>query len=185
MKGIFYIFISSVVLITLCACDASMDLDRLEYKQNQAMVDTLSSIEIAKEFNELFPENNRFISRYGLDQKEAEFSITSYLYERYILTLSMTIDFDKDNDVVLKFYDEKILISEVIEIAILPDGRYSQHFGNTYNIPIEEWFKVYEADGDFSKVYVDLKRNEPVEGFSDYAQFLLKRAKKSQTEKIE
>jgi len=170
MKGIFYIFLSSIVFITLCACNASMDLDRLEYKRNQAMMDTLSVVKIAKEFNKLFPENHRFISRYALDQKEAGFSMTCYLYERYILTLSMTIDFDKDNDAVLRFYDEKIIVSEIIDIVVLPDGRYSQRFGNTYNIPIKKWFKLYKADGDFSKIDMHLKKNEPVEGFSDYVQ---------------
>jgi hypothetical protein len=128
-----------------------------------ALDDVRDSAPFVSEFVHLFP-GTEVNYRYFTSADEPGFDVEVDLYERYSLTMQLSVRFDSERRKVTGYGDPKFYLLEAAsqtgrETRYDPGG--ARQFGST------EWRTLVEHAGDFSAIGYLMRTNQPVAGFRD------------------
>ncbi len=123
------------------------------------------AIPSAVEMEKVFGDVDQFIEQYGLKSPNANrWDTEAYFGDRYVLTMQAPIAIDykiHKFKVTGKLYFQ---INEVKRVIIDSDGVVMTYYGEQFVFSEEEWKRVYESQGDFSKIGIKLNP-APVKDF--------------------
>lgn len=88
------------------------------------------------------------------------------LYDRYILKMQVPIRVNGSFSEVIEMTEEpKFYLWEVVVIEEFSNGQLVSSFGDNRTLGLNEWNTLVAADGDFSAIGIELKKDQPVEHF--------------------
>ncbi|REJ92439.1 MAG: hypothetical protein DWQ34_13000 [Planctomycetota bacterium] len=132
----------------------------------------VAQIEPARQMEELFDDCRHSIKYTGRNSVST-WHAEAYFGGRYQLTMQVPVRIESSTRGEVTG-EPKFYLIEVRSIHHYgSDGRPGATIeqGNDWPYPFsaEDWAKVYEAGGDFSVIGINLKTDEPVKGFDDWA----------------
>ena len=111
--------------------------------------DGVSQIQPANQMNELYDDCRHYISY--ANYNKPLFNSVAYFGDRYEITMQVPVRIDSKTSG--KTIGEPIFyLNEISEVSVLPSGQVSTSYSGNLNFGAAEWKRVYEANGDFSKI---------------------------------
>lgn len=107
-----------------------------------------------------------------------QWSTEVYFGGRYQLTMWADIEVDRrTSELVRVIGTPKFQVHEIERLDIPPGGSPGMSFANEWNFSAEEWQKVFEADGDFSVIGIQLTQDAEIAGFDRLVKWSRARAR--------
>lgn len=129
------------------------------------------SLPIAVQMEELFGDADHFISHFGFSGEKTNTWSTQVFFDgRYKLTMQVEIVIDYAKNTFVVSDDYKFYLIEVKQLTE-HDGKVNgAKLGENYRFSAEDWAKVYESEGDFSVIGIQLRTDDPLPRFDEYVQ---------------
>ncbi len=161
---------STCLAIILCVFYAWVRLS--PWNRAAAMRNGVKDIDVAQDFNRLFPGAEQFISYYqgNLGMGYAEPTWTSHvgLYGRYTFKAKFDIELDWTRRFPRRMGASKFYLQEISNITRQPDGDIDTiSYTNSRSFGDHEWKLLKEANGDFSAIGYSMNRDQPLKGFDE------------------
>jgi hypothetical protein len=131
-----------------------------------------TKLPIAVHFETLFPgQTDHFITHFGFNRWGGDrtniWNSEAYFAGRYSLTMQIPVIVDYKKETITPAGDPTFYLKEITRCdgtAAWYTGGIQKTFGK------DEWQTIYESDGDFSAIGVNIQRNAPVQNFDAFAQ---------------
>lgn len=135
----------------------------------------LDKIPEARQVEGLLGDSDHTISYSGSRSVGNDWHTKVFFKGRYVLTMQVPVRMGYNFNEVLEVLDEPTFyLSEVSEVTFHGSGNIvgASFESNDWPYPfsLEDWEKVYQADGDFFVIGIHLKDNQPVKDFEKYVQ---------------
>ena len=114
---------------------------------------------------ELYEDCRHFIT-YGQNRVPL-FNSVAYFGDRYELTMQVPVKIDSEKTGAT-IGSPKFFLSQVSAVDISPSGQVTTSFDGGLNFERAEWQKVYQSNGDFSKIGFTIDPTA-VPGFQKFA----------------
>ncbi len=169
MRKILLIALAFLIVIPIACRDVKFS--RNGYKK--AVRSGLNKIPEASQIEELLGDADHFISYSGSRSVGNVWNTEVHFKGRYVLTMQVPVRIGANYDEVIEVLDEpKFYLGEIREV-IYSGGNIGTETANNdwdYPLTLDDWKKVYQADGDFSVIGIHLKENQPVKDFEKFVQ---------------
>lgn len=136
----------------------------------QALQSGLKQIPAARQMEKVYGDVDHTISYHGSLELGNEWNTEVFLHGRYKMTMRLPVRMGRDFDRVLGIEGEpRFTLVEIDRVRINQNGTVGASFNSAaqQTFGIEEWKKIYEADGDLSVLGITVKK-KPVENFEQY-----------------
>lgn len=122
------------------------------------------------QIEELFGNSDHFIGHHGDRSLGNDWSTVAYFYDRYVLTMKVDVKVPYSFDKVETILSEpRFTLNEVEKVTFHSGGDVvGASFGAQHRFSLKDWKKLYEANGDFSVIGIDVKKDRPVKDFGKY-----------------
>jgi hypothetical protein len=167
MVAKFRLVLFAATCFTLSGCGRLSDRE-LVIRQDEIVAKALKEVPLLVAFKARFPESVHFISYVTSKEGRTKWNSKSAIHGRYILHMTVPIGIDRKTVQVTLKEEPSFQLREVTFIESLPDGRQSIYYGKKVKISFDEWKRLEASGGDFKVLGLEIKRNSPVSGFSDY-----------------
>lgn len=149
------LLILSLIPLLLLSCQQGNRAD--------AVINGVGELDVAEEFEELFPGSHHFISYYSGTKGDPTWNSKTGLHGRYVLHVKFRIDFDEWRTHPIRQGEPKFLILELD--GIRPNGySYTEH---QLEFSLAEWMELVESGGDFDVIGYPMTKDQPLAGFED------------------
>ena len=154
----------ALVLCFLSSCDGKHDRQGHDETVNWAF----ENVELVRQFKAVVPANGQhhWISYFDGYGGTATWNSFGKLYGRYKLTMQFHVVLDSSANQFKISGSPKFYLREVTLIEVNPRGGYRSEFGREFVLGAEEWRALVNASGDFSKLGIELEKNNPTKGFA-------------------
>jgi hypothetical protein len=150
------------IALLLSATTATSGCGSTENAYRETHRSARTVLPVAVEMERLFGTADHFITHYGFaNQKENTWNTVVFFGQRYVLTMQVKIKVDYDNRKIAVVGDPFWILSEYVSIV----GN-SARFGKSFTLSSEDWKTLYENNGDFASIGIELNR-EPVANFGE------------------
>lgn len=158
---------AGVILMTASCSDINFTMEG--YKQ--AVLSGLEQIPEARQMDELFGKSNvdHFISYHGSLDAGSTWNSEVFFADRYRLTMQVPVKMGRSfNEVLDVLGKPKFWLIEVTSIDISERSADVKEPTNLNPFGLDQWEKVLEAEGNFSVLGIEFKKDQPVRGFARY-----------------
>ena len=133
-----------------------------------ALKNGTASLDVAREFNALFPDSNNFISYYTGQYGDPRWNSKVGLHGRYVLTVQFDLKFDSSRHMPARTSDPEFYLVEASQLDRTPDGRLSISYSdNQIRFGMEDWKKLIAARGELSAIGYSTNESNPHDGFAE------------------
>jgi hypothetical protein len=126
-----------------------------------AVSNGVAEIDIAKDFEALFPDSEHFITYYTGTKGDPIWNSKVGLHGRYVLTVRFRIGFDESRTHPVREQDPVFHLVELANISKNGYGYTDRHF----EFGLKEWNLLMESSGDFNVIGYPMKKDKPLDGF--------------------
>jgi len=176
MKNRYYIFISIAIIIIILVIFLLPNLLRINLSRlpdlnaidSTIKAKVLASNNIVNQFETLYPDSFTGYSTYSKPNKhqfQHGANFRKLFYGRYQLELIVFFNITADEKDVLEVGETKLKITEFTSVSY-KRGTFSAMQGFNKVLSNDDWQKIVDASGDISVVVPDIKKDQPVKGFS-------------------
>ena len=151
-------YIIFILLISLACISCT---NRKEY--DNTVADGIKKIPVIIETYETFDiPIKSSISYYSKKYGSPVWTTTVLLYDRYILRIDIDVDFEKGK--IISFKNPSYYLYEITSIIMQSNGgvNISSNGGISYHLTNEEWKTLIFNNGDFPKIKIELKKDQPI-----------------------
>ena len=162
---VFYkpIFLLAAALTFCLSCNHSA-VSAAEY--DAAVKEGRKSIPAVFEMESLFTNVHSFITHFNIRNGKRVWNSEVFLYDRYVLTMQVDIEFDPSDTKIVKQGDLLFVLVEVESVRERPSGQQEINYTkNQKTFGIDEWKTLVESHGDFAKIGYTMEKIKPVPNF--------------------
>jgi len=140
-------------------------------RQDEIVNKALEEIPLLRAFKSRFPDSRHFISYITGKDGSTTWNSKAALFGRYVLQMRVSVNIDRDTFKVRLDSEPAFELKEITAITALPDGRQQVFYGKNITFDADGWKRLEASDGDFETLGIKLKKDQQVEGFSDYSKY--------------
>ena len=156
-------YLIGMFILGMCSCRKHTEAD-----YDIALTNGIASLDVAKEFNALFPDAHNFISYYTGQYGQPHWNSEIGLYGRYVLSVQFDLKFDSSRHIPSRSSEPEFFLVEVSSLERTPDGRLSISYSeNQIRFGSAQWEKLLSAEGDFSAIGYKANLTSPHHGFEE------------------
>ena len=133
------------------------------HEKSAAELNGVSEIDIACDFESLFPGSHHFISFYTGTKGDPIWNSKAGLHGRYVFSVTFGIGFDESRTHPYRIGEPSFFLRELDNIR--EDG-----YGYTdrqLEFGLTEWHQLVASNGDFEVVGFQMVPDQPLDGFED------------------
>jgi hypothetical protein len=154
----------------LSGCGKVSDRE-LVYRQDVLVNNALKDLPLLASFKSRYPHSEHFISYVTGENGRTTWNSKALLFGRYILHMTAPAIIDRKSLKVSLEGEPAFQLREVTSITPLPDGRQQAFYGKTVKFSADDWRRVEASEGDFGVLGIQLKKDKPVPGFTDFVKY--------------
>lgn len=164
------------VMLAVIAClsafgCARADEGEMVKRQDEIVARALEELPLLRAFKNRFPDSRHFISYITGKDGRTTWNSKTPIFGRYVLQMRVPARIDRDTLKVHLDAEPAFELKEVTAITALPDGRQQVFYGKNVTFTAADWKRLEAANGDFEVLGIKLKKDQPIEGFSDYSKY--------------
>jgi hypothetical protein len=126
-----------------------------------AVANGVVELDVAKDFEALFPDAEHFISYYTGTKGDPTWNSTVGLHGRYVLTVQFGIGFDASRTHPAM---EGVPVFHLVELANIRENGYG-YTDRQMEFGLKEWNLLLESSGDFEVIGYPMTKGDPLDGF--------------------
>ena len=126
-----------------------------------AVTNGVAELDVAKDFDALFPNAEHFISYYTGTKGDPTWNSKVGLHGRYVLTAKFGIGFDDSRTHPVAEGDPVFYLVELDDIR---ENGYG-YTDRQIQFGLKEWNLLKESSGDFSVIGYPMTKDKPLDGF--------------------
>lgn len=159
-----------ITCLSAFGCTHADDREMVK-RQDEIVARALEEISLLRAFKKRFPDSQHFISYITGKDGRTTWNSKTALFGRYVLQMRVPANIDRDTLKVRLDAEPTFEIKEVTAINVLPDGREQVSYGKSIIFDAADWKRLDATDEDFAALGIKLKKDQPIEGFSDYSKY--------------
>lgn len=129
----------------------------------EAVSNGVVEIDVARNFETLFPDAEHFISHYTETKGDPTWNSKVGLHGRYVLTVKFQIGFDESRTHPVRNGDP---IFYLLELANVRENGY-ECTDRQIEFGLQEWNRLLESSGDFNVIGYPMLKDKPLVGFDE------------------
>ena len=158
-----------VLFMFVLGCTRRSDRELVQ-RHDEIVAYATSDVPEFKAFKQCFPESRSFISYITGQNGDPTWNSKAPLFGRYMLEMTVPIRIDRETFRVTPTASPDFTFREISDISNA-SGREVISYAGAIPFSLADWEKLKAAQGDFDKIGIQLKKNQPVPNFGDFTYY--------------